>query len=256
MKKIICAAMAALIAATCASCGGNVPENKVYEVADMCDKTVGVVEDTASAGYINRFDGNVTVEYYGDAEALAVVLKNGDVDCALADEETYDDMRGETSLITALDDMFVDCDYRLAVSIENRLMLEKLNGALDELDMEGELEKIVDRWQDGEGEGFQASNSGKTSVSVAVDPSFYPYAYYNADGDLAGLEIDVVAAICEKLGLEAEFLTVEPDMLLYMAESGKCSFAIGRIVRDPDSEAVAYTSPYMHSTQLVVVRKG
>ena len=154
-----------------------------------------------------------------------------------------------------IDDKFVDCDYRLAVSVENTELLDNLNSAIRALNASGELDSIVKSWLDGGGEEEHESGTDRTRITVAIDPTFYPYAFIGEDGEPAGIEIDLVWAVCGQLGLEPEFVTAQPGMLLYMAESGKTAFAVGRLMLDPDNDAVGYSAPYMHSTQLIVVRK-
>ena len=255
MKKFLSAALAALlIVLTLTSCGGKLPDNKVYEAADMVGKTVGVLRDSPSAGYIAPFTGVLSVRYYDNAESLAVELKNGGIDCALADESTLAAMRKSSSRLHALEEKFIDRSYCIAVSVENRIMIENIGMALSAMSRDGTLAAIVDGWLNGGYAGAYQNGEYERSISVAVQPGFYPYAFYDEEGELTGLEIDIVYEICARLGLNVEFAPVDSERLLYMAESGKTSFAIGLIVQDPDNEAISYSENYMHSTQLIVVR--
>lgn len=255
MKRTLRAGLTALLflllLTSCGSGGGN----KVYEVSDMAGKIVGVVSYTTSAGYIARFSEPVEIRYFDDAAQLKAALKAGSIDCALADPTVSRRLTRGSFSLRRLDDMFVDCDYRLAVSVENRELLANLNTALRSLSADGTADRIVDAWQSGEQASEHTPDPDRTPITVAIDPTFYPYAYYDAEGEPAGLEIDIVWAVCDKLGLTPEFVAAQPGMPLYLAEIGKTAFAIGRISLDPDNEAVSFTDAYMHCDEYVVVRK-
>ena len=256
MKRIIFAALAVIMAAALCGCGGKLPENTVHAAADMPGRTVGVLAGSPAEGYLGLYGQTMDVRSYDSAEALARDLASGRLDCAVADEATFDDMSGEVSGLRALDEKFIDRSYAIAVSEDNGKLLENLDSAIDKLRNSGELGDITDVKRDVSREEPAEQDTGLTAVTVAVDPSFPPYAAYGASGALEGVEIDLAKRLCSILGLRPEFVAAEPDMLLYMAESGKVSFAIGRITADPEAASVLYTRTYMDSTQLIVVRKG
>ncbi len=255
MRKLFSTALAVFILFSLSACNAGAPDNHVFTRADLAGASVGVLDGTASPGYARLFEGELYVGVYESAEALAAELKSGGIDCAIADEDTYDKMRDYTSAVTKLKEAYVDARYVLAVSAENRLMLENLNAALGRLRDSGELKRIEEAWKLGLESVEWTPPADSRAVSVAVTAEFYPYAFLDDNGELRGLEIDVVRAVCADLGLEPEFMVVKPDMLLYMAQSGKTSFAVGRIEADPENEGLAYTESYCHSTQLIVVRK-
>ena len=89
---------------------------------------------------------------------------------------------------------------------------------------------------------------------MAVVPDFYPLTYLDEDGELRGIEIELVRELCADLGLAPRFMTVDADMLLYMAGSGKCAFAIGRLTAG-EGEGLLYTANYLDATQYIIVKK-
>ncbi|MGM9522545.1 MAG: transporter substrate-binding domain-containing protein [Oscillospiraceae bacterium] len=256
MKKIFLAAIAVSIIFTLTSCGGSMPENEVNSAADMQGRTVGVITGSAAEWYLEPFASAFDVRGYGSAGELAEALKSGSVDCAVADEDTYNSMKKAVSKLSALDEPFIDRTYCMAVSADNTQLLNKLVKALEDLENSGTLESMVSGWRDGTYGYGSTEDPGLPRVTVAVDPTFRPYAFYDENGELAGLEIDLIRAVCSELGLSAELTPVASDKLLYMAESGKVSFAVGRIVLDDENTAILFTQPYVRSTQLLIVREG
>ncbi|MBR0063610.1 MAG: transporter substrate-binding domain-containing protein [Oscillospiraceae bacterium] len=251
MKKVICAAIAALIALSLVSCRAEHP-NTVFSIADLVGKSVGVLEGTASESYLRGMTGSINIKLFSSANALAAELKNGGVDAALADEETAARLLHSSGL-TSLDSPFVDTEYCIAVSEDNRELYDAVESAVVNLSRAGVLGKISEDWIAGKAEPYKDETSYRESLSIAVSDDFWPYSYRDESGELVGLEIDVARRICSELGVNAEFKVVKADMILYMAESGKVSFAIGRIPRGDAS--VLYTSGYISSKQEIIVRK-
>lgn len=251
IKKLLTAALTAFLIITLTSCGGG-SENEIFDRDDLDGATVGVLAGSLSEAYLTAY-GQAEIRVYDDAKLLSADVRDGTLDCALISSEESGGVarRG----LTTLSEPFADEDFAIPVSAENSLLIEKLNSAMTYLRASGELEKIVDRWESGEGSGEYTPDPALDTISVAVRADLAPYAFYDEEGNLAGLEIDVVRALCRQLELEPVFSDVKPDILLYMAESGKTSFSIGRIAADPENEAVTFTDPYLHSTQLIVVRK-
>lgn len=251
MKKILSAALAVFMICALTACHRG-PANQVHSAADLAGKVVGVLDGSLSEAYMTAY-GRAEIRTYPNPRSLAADLRSGAVDCALVSSEDAGSVA--RSGLTTLSEPFADDDYAIPVSIENRLMIENLENAMIFLRASGQLGAIIDRWESGRGTGDYTADNDYEQITVAISADVYPYAFYDENGNLAGIEVDVVRALAHRLELEPVFNVVAPDILLYMAESGKTVFAIGRIAADPNNRAVAFTSSYLHSTQLIVVRK-
>jgi ABC-type amino acid transport substrate-binding protein len=257
MKKCLKAtSLSMLLVIFLCSCSSKLPANKVYSAVDMQGKTVGVLSGSAAESYVSPYGSMMNIRTYTDVSAMAAELKSGGLDCAVADESRFAAIKKSSSSLTYLDERFIDRSYCLALSADNSQMLEKLDAAILAAQNDGTIDSIVSGWKNGDGYAYDYSESDSADViAVAIDPTFEPYAYYNEENELVGLEIDIVRELCSRLNLKAEFTEVSSDKLLYMAESGKVSFAIGRIINDSQNENILYTQPYDTDVELIVVRK-
>ena len=80
---------------------------------------------------------------------------------------------------------------------------------------------------------------------VAVSPDFYPFAYYDDNGDLAGFEVDLIRYYCTQLGVSPVFVDLPFDELMLGIENGKYDVAISGIANVGDrSERMILTSPF------------
>ena len=170
MKKLISAMMAVSMMIALSACSGNVPANYVHNVADMDGKTVGVLAVSDSAGYMDRFAGRVNVRQYETVKSLTAALEGGEVDCVLADAGTYRRMTGQSRSVTRLEEPYADCDYRLAVSIENKEMLRRLEAALKAAEDRGALDWARENYKDPE-KTVHVPDPEREKVTVVPEPA-------------------------------------------------------------------------------------
>ena len=85
----------------------------------------------------------------------------------------------------------------------------------------------------------------------------YPALASLVDGKPQGFEIDLVDAVCDKLGLEPNWLPMQKfdTIIPTIEQGGKADMASASItITDERAEHVAFSDPYMDSNQAVVVR--
>ena len=198
MKKFFFAVLSALIIMTMSGCAEEIPGNTVYGASDMPGKTVGVLSGTASASYMEIYGGSMDVERYDDVETMAAALKNGSLDCVVADIETFDEMKDYSSQLERLEEYFIDRQYCFAVSEDNTKLLDNLNTAIQALKDRGIIQQITSGRFESDFIGIESAAPSGTAetVTVAVDPDFIPYAFYDENGRIVGMEAQVVRAVC------------------------------------------------------------
>lgn len=124
--------------------------------------------------------------------------------------------------------------------------------------------------------GCGSSNSGSSSSSTSSDSTssadytlvvpgkltlvsefFYPpFESLDDNNNPQGFDLDVYAAICDKLGLEQNILpNVKFDTILpTLKQGGKADVSLGCIViTDERKEEVDFSDPYMYSNQALLV---
>ncbi len=244
MKKLFPAALAAFLIAALAACASPAG---IRGREDILDKRVAVIDGSVAEGLVSHLDPELTLVVCDSAASLKDALKAGRADCAVADEAAAEELTGFLSGLETAEEPYAAPQYAIAVSEDNRLLLERLNAALADLESSGRLRALLN------GEAGRTVASG-AALTVAVEPDFYPLAYLDENGELRGIEIELVRELCANLGLTPQFMTVDADMLLYMAGSGKCAFAIGRLTAG-EGEGLLYTASYMDATQYIIVKK-
>ena len=97
-------------------------------------------------------------------------------------------------------------------------------------------------------------SNGKMVIGYTV---YEPMNYTDADGNFTGFDTELATAVCEKLGVEPEFVEVNWDTkeTELAAKSIDCIWN-GLTLTDDREENMACTKPYVKNAQVVVVKDG
>ena len=104
-------------------------------------------------------------------------------------------------------------------------------------------------------ESISTLEAGKFIYSTS--PDFPPFEYTDDADNIIGIEPDLVAIICEKIGLEAVALPMDFDGALEAAQSGKADAVVSGVTVTEDRKVVYdFTIPYTTITQAIVSKEG
>lgn len=255
MKKTIAIMLVLAALLTVSACGGELAPNTVFSADDLDRAVIGVVENTTSAVLTADYE---TVRLYAAPETLLLDLRNAGVDCAVMEKNTAKAAMKQVRGLKILTE-FVKLEFRFAVAKENPDLRDDINAALDELDKNSVLKKMIDGYF-GNGDYRYESPAGidrsKGALTLAVDGKLWPYSYDDGSGTIVGFDIDLARAVCDHLGVELKVSVVERENLIQLVQYGKADFSLGCIYDCSKSrELVDFTDPYIESTQVIVVRK-
>lgn len=257
MKKIIAAFCACAMSLTMlASCG--VPANEVHSVADLDGKTIGVQLGTTGdtlAGDIK----DATVEKYTKGADAVQALKQGKVDAVIIDSEPAAVFADKNDDIEILDEAFTDEEYAIAMKLDNTDLQAKINSALKELKDDGTLDSIKACYTGEENATKYTSpadvDRSNGTIVMATNAEFPPYE--SKEGDtIIGLDVDMMQAVCDKLGYELKIDDMAFDSIISAVQSGKADVGVAGMSVTPDREKnVLFSDAYTTSHQVIIVRK-
>jgi polar amino acid transport system substrate-binding protein len=94
------------------------------------------------------------------------------------------------------------------------------------------------------------------TLTMATNASFPPYEF--VDGDtIVGIDAEIAAAICAKLGYELEIADMEFDSIIPAVQSGKADFGMaGMTVTEERSQLINFSESYATGIQAVIVKEG
>ncbi len=93
------------------------------------------------------------------------------------------------------------------------------------------------------------------TLIMATNASFPPYEYYDGE-TIVGIDAEIAAAVCEKMGYELKIADMEFDSIIAAVQSGKADFAMaGMTVTDERKQMVDFSNSYATGIQAVVVKE-
>lgn len=96
--------------------------------------------------------------------------------------------------------------------------------------------------------------NGNKIYTVATDATYAPMEYMDKDGDIVGLDIEIVKAIAEEMDITVEFKNYGWDPLFSAVENGEADFAVSSItITDDRKKSHGFTDPYYTANQLILV---
>ena len=96
------------------------------------------------------------------------------------------------------------------------------------------------------------------TLKMATNAAFPPYEFYDDEtGEIVGIDAEVAAAICEKLGYELEIVDMDFDAIIPAVTTGKIDFGMaGMTVTEERMQSVDFTTSYATGIQVVIVKEG
>lgn len=259
MKKFVSVFAAAVMAATMLSGCGSVKANEVFSVADLDNKTIGVQLGTTGDIYVtDQVEGAKVERYKAGADAVQA-LKLGKVDAVVIDNEPAKVFVEKNSDLKILDEEFVTEEYAIAIKKGNTELTGAINGALAELKADGTLDLIASNWIGDEAgthpyttpEGTEYPN-GK--LVMATNAQFPPYETVD-NGKVVGFDVDMMTAVCDKLGYELSIENMDFDSIITAVDSGKADVGVaGMTVTEDRLVNVDFSESYTTAKQVIIVR--
>lgn len=89
---------------------------------------------------------------------------------------------------------------------------------------------------------------------VGTDATYAPMEYIDDDGEIVGIDIDIVDAIAEELDIEVEYKNIGWEPLFPAIDNEEVDFAVSSItITEKREESYDFTEPYYIANQLILV---
>ena len=97
----------------------------------------------------------------------------------------------------------------------------------------------------------------ETTLIVGTCATQPPMEFLDEQGTLVGLDVDLMRAVAEAVGLTPEFVDAPADALIAGLDAGQFDAVISSLPITPELEELAdFTRPYLNGGQVIVVRAG
>ena len=184
------------------------------------------------------------------------------IGCVVLDEQPAKAFVGQNPSLTILEEEFTIEDYAICVAKGNSELRDKLNASLDKLKKDNTIASIVSNYIGTEEEKGkhpyvkkELSNPQGTLV-MGTNAAFQPYEYYH-NGEIVGIDADIMQAIADDLQMELKIEDMEFDSIITAVSSGKVDVGMaGMTVTEERKKNVDFTDSYATAKQVIIVNTG
>lgn len=254
-------------AASLGACGKN-EENEskqVNGVADLSGALIGVQIGTTGDTYVSEYENDeagTKLERYNKGADAVQALKLGKIDCVVIDEQPALKFVEQNKGLRIVDEALTSEEYAFCVGKENTQLLEQMNMALDTLIEDGTIDSIIKNYVGTDEEKGKYPYEKKDvsrengTIKIATNAEFPPYEYHE-DNKIVGIDMDIMQAICDELGMDMQIEDMAFDSIIAAISSGKVDVgASGFTVREDRKKNVNFTEPYITTKQVIIVKDG
>lgn len=256
MKKVIVGIMIGTLVLL-SGCG--VPKNTVHSIDDLKGKNIGVQLKTTGDAYASDIE-NAQVQRFNKGYDAVVALRKGELDAVMLDDAPANVFVEEFGDIKILDEAYADEEYGIAVNKENTELLEKINQALDTLEADGTIEQITNAWlKEGvERTAYEGQNKEEYANGIlimATNAEFPPYEDKNEDGEIIGIDVDIMKAVCDQLDMKLQIENTAFDSIIASVERGMADVGVAAMtITDGRLEQINFSRTYVKAKQVIIVR--
>lgn len=238
-------------------------ENAVTCVDDLEGKKIGVQIGTTGDIYASDYEGDdagTVIERYNKGTDAIQALKNGKIDCVILDEQPSIAYTEKNNELNILKEEFALEDYAICIDKSRTKLKNDINEALAKLKEDGTLKQIIDNYVGEDSvkgkQPYEIKNVSRDNgtLVVATNASFKPYEYYE-NGKITGLDMDMMQAVCDELGMKLQIEDMEFDSIISAVTSGKADVGTaGMTVTEDRLKNVDFTESYTTAKQVIIVK--
>ncbi|EDT03952.1 transporter substrate-binding domain-containing protein [Burkholderia ambifaria] len=94
-------------------------------------------------------------------------------------------------------------------------------------------------------------------LKIALEGTYPPFDYRNAEGQLEGFDVDVAKAVAARLGVKPQFVTTEWSGILAGLQAGKFDVIVNQVAITPSrQQALDFSMPYVYSSAQLLQRQN
>lgn len=259
MKKLISILLIAITLISLCGCSKDVPKNAVFSPEDLQNKKAGILTDTPTHCYFSKFqEMGINVISYTDSNVILNDVASGSLDCAIMDEKLAKDETSPFAKTKILDTPVLSEDFSIITALESVSLLSIIDSTLGTLIEEGIVKDITKNYFSDKEYIYTSPEDIQYSatLTLAVNAIGKPFAYYDENNQLVGMDIDIARAICDRMGVELSVVDADGSNLYDFIRSGRADFAMGCLAKTEETQdIVGFSQSYYTCTQVIIVRK-
>ena len=230
----------------------------IYQLSDLDGKRIGTQIGTTATIYAEDIP-DAQLESFTKGSAALRALKENKIDAVIIDSEPAKALTADTNDYRILKETFVEEEYSIAYAKKNQELGKKIDQALTKLKSDGTLEEITSHWigEEADQVSYQPDESltREGTLVMATNAEFPPYESKTTNGEIIGIDVDMMRAVCDELNMNLEIKDMQFDSILTSVQNGKTDVGVAGIsITEERQKSVAFTQSYAVTRLMVIVR--
>lgn len=253
-----------LVASSCVSKAPN--QEKVYyeTFSDFEGKTFGSLTGTPYEKMLENDFKGVTWRYYEDFSTVILALQKGDIDAVVFDSPVVEYASSlYADKLAKFPDLAAPCDFSYILK-KNGTLTEPISKIIHEFKSDGTIEALKKKWFSGsdaimriDWKKYAIENRENGTLRFAFDPNTMPMVYIGRDHKPAGLEVELVLKIADRLNMGVEFTNTKfPSIFMYLAQDKVDIGASCFVITDERKESVDFCESYYSGGTALLCRRA
>ena len=199
------------------------------------------------------------ISYYTAVPDLILQVKTGALDGFPIDEVSARELLKTVDGITYLPELLDELDICMALpkNDDGIRLQSQLNDFLARIKEDGTLRAVQEAWMTNDTEhqvtDYQALEVVNGTIRLATESAYPPFDYIR-DGDIVGIDVDLLTRFCREAGYGLEIIDMSLDALIPSLGTRADVAANGITYSDERAEKVLFTDPYSSEKTVMMVR--
>ncbi len=197
------------------------------EVASVLEteKIIAVKYDSANELACEDYEEYTKVTYNTSSDVVLAV-ENKKADYGILDDFELNSYIRAGRNINQKEKCEYSLDYCAYFNFDNETLQESFNDAIKDLKDKGVIDKIIATHLKGESYKVSKNNNENGTLTMLCDPSFDNRLFTDDNGEILGLDVDIVREICNYMGYDLKIVSCDFDEMFIKLQGGEVDFII------------------------------
>lgn len=226
----------------------NTPKPEYESFDELNGKTISML---TGAPFENLISSKVPdlkeFSYYSNVSEMVMGLKTKKTDAGLLNTMIVDMFTNKDPELAMFPEPLKEAEFGIGFS-KSYEDIDLWQSAFDSIDPK-DIDAIWDKWTGADDSAKimpEVDWEGKNGVvRVAIGDSMQPACYVGSDGQMLGLEAEIILLMAKQIDYKVEFLPMDFSSLIACVESGKADLCAGSlIITDERKKALDFVAYY------------
>jgi polar amino acid transport system substrate-binding protein len=249
-----------LVRKNAAATPAGIDSNEIAKREDIDGKRIAVLGGSAGDLAARKHFPNASFQVFVASADAALAVKARKADAFVYDKSVLLNLAEKNPELVILEQPVDKLEVAAAINKDNSALLAEIDRVLSELKQEGVLKQLRGKWIDSKYTvtpqipPINETDSNKV-LRMGTCATIEPFSF-QADGKLAGLDVELGQLLGQRLGKRIEIVDMNFEALIPALQSGKIDFALSNFnVTEERKKLINFSLPYVENDISALVRR-